>query len=68
MSKHQAKRAIRAEIERLNQEIDLKIIRGVSYKREAVRHKFLMRQLSMLSRAHSFWFSSPLKFVSTFLF
>ena len=49
MSKHQALRTIRMEIDRLNQEIDLRIIRGVSYRREALRHKFLMAQLARLS-------------------
>lgn len=56
MSKHQAIRTIRAEIARLNQMIDLKIIKGVSYRREALRHKFLMAQLARLSPRHS-WFS-----------
>jgi hypothetical protein len=49
MSKHQAIRTIRMEIHRLNQEIDLRIIKGVSYRREALRHKFLMAQLARLS-------------------
>ncbi|MDE2041111.1 MAG: hypothetical protein KGI59_01855 [Patescibacteria group bacterium] len=49
MSKHQTKKIIRAEIERLNQEIDLRIIRGVSYRREARRHRFLMTQLARLN-------------------
>ena len=49
MSKHQTIKTIRSEISRLNQEIDLRIIRGVSYTREARRHKFLMMQLKRLS-------------------
>jgi hypothetical protein len=48
MSKHQAIKTIRVEIDRLNQEIDLRIIKGVSYRREALRHTFLMRQLARL--------------------
>lgn len=49
MSKHQALRTVRMEIDRLNQEIDLRIIKGVSYRRESLRHKFLMAQLARLS-------------------
>ncbi|MEN9524161.1 MAG: hypothetical protein RL536_230 [Candidatus Parcubacteria bacterium] len=49
MSKHQAVRTIRTEIHRLNREIDMCIIRGLSYKRQAVRHKFLMAQLARLA-------------------
>ncbi|OHA16567.1 MAG: hypothetical protein A3C79_01385 [Candidatus Taylorbacteria bacterium RIFCSPHIGHO2_02_FULL_45_28] len=48
MSKHQAIKTIRMEIDRINQEIDLRIIKGVSYRREALRHKFLMAQLDRL--------------------
>lgn len=68
MSKHQAIRTIRVEIERLNREIDLRIIKGLSYRREALRHKFLMAQLARLSRAQSSWFGKSLRFVSTFMF
>lgn len=53
MSKHQAIRTIRMEIDRINQEIDLRIIKGVSYRREALRHKFLMAQLARLSTRKS---------------
>lgn len=59
MSKHQAIRTIRMEIDKLNQEIDLRIIKGVSYRREALRHKFLMAQLARLSpRKSTFSFLS----------
>lgn len=53
MSKNQAIKNIRYEIDRLNQEIDLKIIKGVSYGREARRHKFLISQLRRLNDS---WF------------
>lgn len=53
MSKHQAIRTIRMEIDRINQEIDLRIIKGVSYRREALRHKFLMSQLARLAPRRS---------------
>ncbi|MBU6231104.1 MAG: hypothetical protein KGI45_01040 [Patescibacteria group bacterium] len=67
MSKHQAIRAIRVEIERLNQEIDLKIIRGASYRREALRHKTLMAQLARLSPRRKY-FAGFGNFVRMFLF
>lgn len=53
MSKHQAIKTIRMEIDRINQEIDLRIIKGVSYRREAIRHKFLMSQLRRLAPRRS---------------
>lgn len=60
MSKHQAIKTIRAEIERLNQDIDLRIIRGVPYRRQALRHKFLMGQLSRLAPKRTSWLGAGL--------
>lgn len=68
MSKQQTIKAIRAEIDRLNQEIDLRIIRGVSYRRESRRHKALMSQLARLSPRRSFWLGKSLSFMSAFMF
>jgi len=76
MSKHQAIRTIRTEIERLNREIDLRIIKGLSYKSQSKRHKFLMAQLTRLSRSQAFergfsfggWFGKSLSFMSAFMF
>jgi hypothetical protein len=66
MSKHQTIKAIRTELERLNQEIDLRIIRGVSYAAQARRHKLLKSQLARLSPGTSSWFGR-LGFVSAFM-
>jgi FixJ family two-component response regulator len=41
------------EIEALNQEIDLRIIKDVSYRRQALRHKMLTAQLHRLTRRES---------------
>ncbi len=68
MSKYQTIRTIRAEIDRLNQEIDLRIIQGMPYKRLSIRHKFLRSQLSRLSPQRLSWFNRSLSFVSTFMF
>lgn len=51
MSKNTLARMIRKEIDSLNWEIDVKIVRGLPYKQEARRHKFLTSQLRYLSRA-----------------
>ncbi|MES2213440.1 MAG: hypothetical protein V4473_01195 [Patescibacteria group bacterium] len=68
MSKNTLEKTVRKEIEILNEQIDLKIIKGLSYAREARRHKFLVTQLSTLRPAtRSGWFGRPLKLVSTFV-
>ena len=69
MSKYQTIRAIRAEIGRLNREIDIRIIRGVSYRRESLRHKILSSELAELVNGRSAgWFSRSFRFVSMFMF
>lgn len=49
MTKYQAYRAIRTEIDRLNRVIDLKIIKGTKYHREAAKHKILVSSLKRLA-------------------
>lgn len=48
MSQQQLSQAIEQELEKLNARIDLKIIRGQSYVREARRHRFLLKQTHWL--------------------
>jgi hypothetical protein len=43
-------RRIESEIAKLNEEIDLRIIRGVSYKTLSRRHKILLAELKSLKR------------------
>ena len=45
MSEREYLKALNAEIAKLNQIIDLKIIRDSNYKREARRHKKLLAEL-----------------------
>jgi predicted exporter len=45
MSKQQYLRALNKEIQKLNGLIDDKIVHGYDYKREARRHRELLRQL-----------------------
>lgn len=49
MSKNILVRELKKEINNLNAVIDMRIIRGLSYKQEARRHKFLKRQLQSLT-------------------
>jgi hypothetical protein len=65
MSKHQTIKAIRTEIERLNREIDICIIKGIPYARQAARHKSLRMQLARMAPSRLSMFGS---FVSAFLF
>ncbi|MES2215817.1 MAG: hypothetical protein V4481_00790 [Patescibacteria group bacterium] len=67
MSKQQAIKTIRSEIARVNQEIDLRIIKGVSYRREALRHKTLMSQLARLEPQRS-WLSRSMSVMAMFMF
>ncbi len=65
MSKYQTIRAIRSEIEKLNRDIDICIIKGIPYARKALRHKILRAQLSRMLPSKMSMFGS---LVSTFLF
>ena len=70
MSKQQVERSVRAELELLNEIIDQKIIKGISYVREARRHKILISQIARLRQSHFFhrnWFEKSAKLVATFL-
>lgn len=64
MSRHQTIKMIRIELDRLNREIDLRIIKGLSYVRESRRHKFLMSQLRRLLPSRSV-FSRSFGFIAS---
>jgi len=58
MSKQNLEKALRAELELLNNQIDARIVRGLSYAREARRHKLVISTLAHLRREmRSNWFS-----------
>lgn len=57
MSKYNLEKALRRELSVLNEVIDRKIVRGLSYAKEARRHKAVVRSLSMMRS--SGWFSKP---------
>lgn len=50
MSKQNLEKILRRELEALNDQIDEKIIKGLSYAREAKRHKFLLSSLANVRR------------------
>ena len=80
MSRTRLIQEIEREIERLNNKIDLKIIKGKSYFQEARRHKFLVTQIENLTRIEApvaietiiktkrSWFEKAGSLVTMFLF
>lgn len=70
MSKIVLEKNIKSELKKINEVIDMKIIRGMSYRREALRHRFLLYRLGdlhRLSKFHSNWFQRSINVVATFL-
>ncbi|HEY4508968.1 MAG TPA: hypothetical protein VJC13_01645 [Candidatus Paceibacterota bacterium] len=53
MSKNNLEKTLRKELEVLNDVIDRRILRGLSYSREAKRHKFVLSNLSRIRRESS---------------
>ncbi len=50
MSKQNLEKILRSELEVLNDIIDHKIIKGLSYAREAKRHKFILSKLAEVKK------------------
>jgi hypothetical protein len=50
MSKQNLEKVLRKELEIINDQIDEKIIKGLSYVREAKRHKFILSSLADIRR------------------
>ncbi len=71
MSNITLEKKIREELKKLNDIIDIKILKGMSYKREALRHRFLLSRLSdmhRLPRFNSTWFKRSVNVLATFVF
>jgi hypothetical protein len=68
MTYYQYTKTLRSEIDDLNRIIDQKIVRGLSYRRESLRHKQLIREMrrSATRRSKSGGLSNFLSFVSLF--
>lgn len=59
---------IKKEIKKLNNEIDLKIIKGLPYKAEARRHKFLVSQFyGFYGTTKTSWFKKTLHVLASFV-
>ncbi len=58
---------IELELLKLNTQIDMKIIKGLPYKNEARRHKFLTKQLRELQSVTSSWLAESLSFIGSFV-
>lgn len=63
MSKQDLEKALRKELTTLNYEIDRRIVKGLSYVREAKRHRFILSSLSGIGKSSRFgWFTRPKSF------
>ena len=61
---------IREELRKLNDVIDIKILKGLSYRREALRHRFLLSRLSDMHRLPKFnstWLKRAMNVMATFV-
>ncbi|MBP7006703.1 MAG: hypothetical protein QG644_65 [Patescibacteria group bacterium] len=54
MSQKQYIKIIERELQKINQEIDLKILRGEDYRKEARDHKLLLRKVRYHARQNFF--------------
>lgn len=70
MSSQTLHKTITCELQKLNDIIDMKIIKGLSYEKEARRHKFLRSRLSELptrGQSQPHWFFRTFSTVSSFI-
>ena len=68
MSKIQLVHNLRKEIKKLNKDIDLKIIRGLPYRAEARRHKFLVSQFyGFYETTKKSWFQRTMHVFASFM-
>ena len=63
INRYDTEKALREELRHLNEIIDRKILRGLSYSTEGRRHKLVLAQLSRVRGAADFaWFSHAFSF------
>ncbi len=55
MTKQNLEKALKKELQDLNEIIDRKIIRGLSYSKEARRHKYVLSSLANIRRSKINW-------------
>ncbi len=68
MTRENFTKSAQKEIESLNQLIDMKIIKGLSYKKEAKRHKFLLSKIGNTAKIQAFLFNKQPGFITSFFF
>ena len=54
MSRKQLLSSVAHELTRINKQIDYKIVKGLSYERDALRHKMLLAQLTRAGHRERF--------------
>lgn len=54
MSKHQYLKLIERELQKVNKRIDMKIVQGLDYRREALEHKQLLHKIRQHNRRNFF--------------
>ncbi len=62
MSKQNVEKALKKELKVINEIIDSRIIRGLSYSKEARRHKEILNSLANMKR-NGAWFSRSFSLV-----
>jgi hypothetical protein len=69
MSSNTFKKAVERELQKLNEEIDNRIVKGFSYIRESRRHKSLLKQLDCISKKRNafHFFRQSYNYISAFL-
>ena len=70
MSRIILEKTIREELKKINDTIDMKILMGLPYKRESLRHRFLLYRLSDLHRVSKFnstWLQRSINTIATFV-
>jgi hypothetical protein len=64
MSSNTFKKAIERELQKLNEEIDNRIVKGLSYIKESKRHKALLLQLNKFNHRSNL-FQKSFNFIRT---
>ncbi len=68
MTRENFTKTAQKELESLNELIDMKIIKGLSYRNEARRHKFLLSKIGNTNGVQTFLFGKQAGFVSSLFF
>ncbi|HEY0220787.1 MAG TPA: hypothetical protein VGC58_01035 [Candidatus Paceibacterota bacterium] len=63
MQRKNLEKILMQELKVLNEQIDHRIIRGLSYAKEAKRHKYIMLSLINIRRSRTNWFGRAFSLV-----